>query len=529
MLGPWDDGYVKPTVRVPTGSPKNSPRRARAILRFAVLIIVCGWASFLQADISTPSEQLLTAGVQHLHDMDYAGATAAFDKHIARFPEDPKGYFFKAQIAYWQFYISDSEEDGVLFKNLSDTSVKAAKKRLKKNPEDLEAQLYLGRSYGNLGRYYGMRGSYIKAFWKSKKGKNALKPLVDRKTGFDDALFELGLYHYYADLAPRLFKTLSFVFGVEGDRELGLSQLETASQRGTFTQSDAMYFLQSINFHVEEDFPEVERLTKELVKRHPTNMQYQMRLGRALRANKHPQQAIAAYEVVTKQGGDSPFPDLALTAEYEIAATLLLMNELEKAAASFRAIVARRQSADKQDHWTYNWSLYQLGTCLELGGKRQQATDTYQLISKKSNDGAYRSAQQRIETPLEPIDIVVITAHNLTDAAQYDEAIALLTATLERTDVDGSGFDNSAKPQIEYQIGRTKQEMHDFQGAIPHLNAVLTASEEVESWMQAWAHYRLACCYQALDKDNLAERHFDQAAELGDKKLRLRVERERSP
>ncbi|SVD65866.1 uncharacterized protein METZ01_LOCUS418720, partial [marine metagenome] len=43
----------------------------------------------------------------------------------------------------------------------------------------------------------------------------------------------LGIYHYYSAVLPKIVRTLSYVMGIRGDKNLGLQQLQHAAKEGT--------------------------------------------------------------------------------------------------------------------------------------------------------------------------------------------------------------------------------------------------------------------------------------------------------
>ena len=90
-----------------------------------------------------------------------------------------------------------------------------------------------------------------------------------------------------------------------------------------------------------------------------------------------------------------------------------------------------------------------------------------------------------------------------------------------------SGYPTSARPQLDYQVGRALHEQGDHRGAIPPLLRVTAASGEIEPWLKPWAHFRLGSCFQVLGDERLTRYHFEKAEAYDDTALRLRIERER--
>ena len=94
--------------------------------------------------------------------------------------------------------------------------------RLDRDDDDVEGLFYLGAAAGNLGRFYGMEDRWLKAYWHGRRGKNALLSLVEIDPDYNDAYLGLGIYHYYSAVLPKIVRTLSYVMGIRGDKNLGL-------------------------------------------------------------------------------------------------------------------------------------------------------------------------------------------------------------------------------------------------------------------------------------------------------------------
>lgn len=215
---------------------------------------------------------LVAEGVDFIHQARFDEALEVFERVIQQDPASPVGYFHRASVHFWLYILEwERGNHGDLFKDQSKEVIRIANARLRANRRDPEARLYKGRGHGNLGRYYAMTDRYFKAYWNSKKGKNVLKSLLEDRPSCVDAQFELGLYHYYAALAPKILRAFSFLLGLESNREQGLAELTLASEQGDLTQSDALFFLQDLYVKYEEDFDKATQINEILVGRYPSN------------------------------------------------------------------------------------------------------------------------------------------------------------------------------------------------------------------------------------------------------------------
>lgn len=494
--------------------------------RFVSLLVFVLALSAVTAEGDDERNSLIVQGLNSTHELDFDSAISAFEKVIAAHPDEPIGYYFKASTYFWRYIVEDDfESAGRQFAELSQKAIDIAKARRRAAPTDEEAQLYLGRAYGNLGRYYAMEGKYLKAYFASKKAKNTLLDLTARNPDQADAYLELGLYHYYADLAPRLLRALSFILGIEGDRPLGLSQLERARQHGVYTSIDATFFLQDLYVRYEERYEEVVKLNRELVALYPANGLHLNNLALGLTKTGDAEQALILYRQIVEILEDPALRGLSRLATYQSGRALMLMNRHQEAIIAFTPLTSDPQPSEA--HWSGPWARYQIGYCQELLGDRESAVSTYRQIARKANEDAYRLARERLEKPLLEIEIQSARALNCLETRKFDDAKSILGSALKRLAIDDPQYPQEYEPLIQYYLGRTHFKAQEVESAISEFEHALATDQHPFEWIRPWSHYRLALCFFELGDSDQANRHFDAAERMGSKELRLRVERDR--
>ena len=173
-----------------------------------------------------------------------------------------------------------NEEVGEKFRDLSFEAVEIAEARLEKNENDIDAIFFLGGAYGSLGRYYAMTKSFLNAYWYGKKGKNYLEDVVETDSTYYDAYLGLGIYHYLADVLPKFVKILSFILGIEGDKEQGIQEIKIASEKGLYTKTEAMFFLGALYTYREAKYEQAIEIFDKLLEKYPQNPGALLSLGR---------------------------------------------------------------------------------------------------------------------------------------------------------------------------------------------------------------------------------------------------------
>lgn len=228
-----------------------------------------------------PISGLGSQGMELVYDMKFNEAESVFNDIIKCEPKNGLGYFLKSVCYFWmcQKYLHN-EEIIEKYKEITFKAIEIAEETLDKNEDDIDAMFYLGGAYGNLGRYYTMEKSYLKAYWYGKKGKNILKDVIEINPKYYDAYVGLGIYHYYAAELPKIIKIFSFILGIEGDKELGLKELKLSAVNAKYTKTEAKFFLAAIYCDVEKDFKKALTIAEELHKQYPQNSTIVMVLGK---------------------------------------------------------------------------------------------------------------------------------------------------------------------------------------------------------------------------------------------------------
>ena len=114
-------------------------------------------------------------------------------------------------------------------------------------PDSAEAWFYLGGAYGARVQWRVLRGEKVAAARDGKQIKEAMDRAIALEPGMDDAYFGLGMYKYYADVAPAAARILRFLLLLPGgDRKEGLREMLRARSRGRLMQGEADYQLHVI-------------------------------------------------------------------------------------------------------------------------------------------------------------------------------------------------------------------------------------------------------------------------------------------
>ena len=162
-----------------------------------------------------------------------------------------------------------------------------------------EAWFYLGGAYGARAQWRGLRGDALAAARDGKRIKDALEKALALDPALQDAYFGIGLYRYYAAVAPALARMLRWLFLLPGgDREEGLAQMLRARERGELLTSEADHQLALIYLWYEKRPDRALELMRALSQRHPRNRAFLVGTAESLEQLRMRDEAIRTYREV---------------------------------------------------------------------------------------------------------------------------------------------------------------------------------------------------------------------------------------
>jgi hypothetical protein len=104
---------------------------------------------------------------------------------------------------WWQIQMDpDNRARDTAFQARADALVDVMETWTNREPMRAEAWFYLGGAYGARAQWRVLRGERVAAARDGKRIKESLEQALALDPMLQDAWFGIGLYHYYADVAP---------------------------------------------------------------------------------------------------------------------------------------------------------------------------------------------------------------------------------------------------------------------------------------------------------------------------------------
>ena len=236
-----------------------------------------------RGDAAAPDLTGVTA-LAHVYDdiLDARFEQAEADLGEACPPAPPEACDVMAStITWWRIQMDpDSRALDDRFIARTDRAIAATEAWAARDALNAEAHFYAGAAYAVRVQWRVLRGDKLAAARDGKRIRQALERAVALDPQLEDAYFGIGLYQYYADVAPATAKILRFLLMLPGgDRVEGLAQMRRARARGQLLQGEADYQLQIIYLWYEHRTDLAVDLLGSLRDRYPDNPLFPMQLA----------------------------------------------------------------------------------------------------------------------------------------------------------------------------------------------------------------------------------------------------------
>ena len=140
----------------------------------------------------------------------------------------------EATALWWRIQLDpDSRALDEAFSVAADRAIASTEAWVERDPDDAEAWFYVGGAYAARVQWRVLREERLAAARDGKRIKEALERSLELDPELDDAYFGIGMYRYYADVAPTAARILRFLLLLPGgDRREGLAQMLRARSDG---------------------------------------------------------------------------------------------------------------------------------------------------------------------------------------------------------------------------------------------------------------------------------------------------------
>ncbi len=382
-------------------------------------------------------------------------------------------------------------------------------------PDDAEAWFYNGGAYAARVQWRVLRNEKLAAARDGKSIKLALERAIELDPTLEDAHFGVGMYKYYADVAPAAAKFLRFLLLLPGgDRREGLDQMLRARTRGKLLQGEADYQLHVIYLWYERQTPRALQLLESLHDKYPANPLFLIQIAEIQDIYQHDITAsLATWQsllaAAREQRANAPVLS-EVQARLGIAKQLEALHQTDDAIEMLQSVVALHSPAP---YGSLSLAYLRLGEAYDRMGARASAVD------------AYRAAVASAVSP-DPNNVRTLSAERLRKApdAKHAEAYRLALEglrRLEHNDVQGatnalasSVALNGADSVARYRFGRAQQARKDDAEALAQFEHAIRGARTCPAPILGNAYLEAARVLERLGRRAEAVSYYHTATTL---------------
>ena len=252
---------------------------------------------------------------------------------------------------WWQIQLDpESRVLDPAFLAKADEAIAEAERMTTATPGRAEAWFYLGAAYGVRAQWRVHRVERLAAARDGKRIKESLERALALDPAMHDAEFGVGMYRYYADVAPAVLRFLRWLLLLPGgNRVEGLQQLERAATEGLLVRGEAQFQIHVLYLWYENKWREAADIVRTLQGRYPRNPLFYQIEAEILDVYFHdPSASLRASERLLVLARDRAVhrPALAETvARLNMARQLRALKQTGAAIAQLDAIIAAKPAA----------------------------------------------------------------------------------------------------------------------------------------------------------------------------------------
>lgn len=432
-------------------------------------------------------------------------------------PAPPEACDVLAATSLWWQILLDPESRALddEFSTSVNRAIRTSEAWTGRAPENPEAWFYLGGAYAARVQWRVLRDEKLAAARDGKRIRDALERAVELAPDLDDAYFGIGMYKYYADVAPTTARILRFLLMLPGgDRKAGLEEMLRARNRGRLLQGEADYQLHVIYLWYERQTSEALRLLDRLHEHYPANPIFLAQKADIQETYQHDLTASLATWQKLLAAAREQRANAATLAEVQarlgIARQLEALHQTDHAIENLEAIVALRPEAP---YSSLSLAYLRLGDAHDRLGARAAAVDAYRAaLDAAPSPDPHTVRSQASERLRRAQDGRKAEAYRLSlDGWRRLERheLTAATAALER-----SLALNSSDPVARYRFGRVLQARKEDQAALEQFELAIRGARTCPAPILGTAYLEAARLHERTSRRNQAIGYYHVASSL---------------
>lgn len=229
--------------------------------------------------------KLIQNSLDHIYNYEFDEAEVFISQVEKKYPNHPVTHILGSFIYFWKYLpIKDNPSKSKEYIQRLNQCLESINMKFGKDSKDPEAVFYTMAARGYMAMMYNYRGEMLNAAGEGKKAYNAFTEGLKLMSKNSEFYFTSGMYNYYVELYPEIHPIVKplMLFFKNGNKTLGLKQIDTATKLGTITRAESCYYLAHIYLKYEANPAKALIYTGKLADWYPKNPVYLMKDTEAL-------------------------------------------------------------------------------------------------------------------------------------------------------------------------------------------------------------------------------------------------------
>jgi len=200
-------------------------------------------------------DDLIWEGIHAFYNYESEKSVRVLSTARDQYPDHPVVHFTWA-VAEWlkaQAYDGVEESYASLEQSLNEV-IPVYEDLVHQFPKEPLYQLYLAASKGLKARVHLGKKEWLGVVFEGIKGYRSVASVYRQYPELWDAYFPLGMLNYYVGISSPIVRFLAGLFGLEADKEIGLSQIQLSAEKGEFSWIEANFTLIFIYLWIDDDY-----------------------------------------------------------------------------------------------------------------------------------------------------------------------------------------------------------------------------------------------------------------------------------
>jgi len=340
------------------------------------------------------SIKLVQSSLDHIYNYEFEEAEVVINQVEKKYPNHPVTHILDGFILYWKYLpIKDNPTKSKEYIQKLGLCLESINKKFGKNSNDPEAIFYTMVARGYMAMLYNYRGEMMNAAGEGKKAYNAFTEGMNMMSKNPEFYFTSGMYNYYVELYPELHPIVKpvMLFFKDGNKALGLKQIDTGVKLGTITRAEACYYIAHIYLKYEMKPEKAVPYTNKLADWYPKNPIYLMKnIEASLLSGNF--DAANKSNAVFKRNNTGFYP----IAYHTFQGVILEKDEKNDASAQKEYLLALKTPHDDQYTKEYHAMSYAgLARIANRAGNKSKAKDFYKKCLEKAE---YKSVMKEAKS-----------------------------------------------------------------------------------------------------------------------------------